>query len=498
MNRQITLLLFLLCLNSINIRAEVIIQEPIIKSTTILETDISVPRVNNILVNGDRISLIYSGSFPLGLGNYIDRVDLATFVYNNNYLEIEREEQNEKVILIDSEMDSINNQIRIYCNNLNGHTPSIHIYDTSGVPVITYKDENENINRIGENALFRLNDTIFHFNFHRIVPHKFTIAKYDEQARLFDTITIDTSGINPRIAWTSPLNGFQMDKSGNFYIVFKNTAPNRDTYSILVKFTNNGKFLWYSEIKHPYYETTSLSGNFEICPDDYIYFRAYHWNKWDEEAIFSVSKLNSNGDIIWRKEENIDIFKYDNGNFSWLHGPYHFKFFNDKYIALSGVYVEPVEIRVGDNTYKVIGNHSFWIRFYDFDGHIVEEYKWYVEDLLDHSNGITSVTQAPNGNLYVAGGGLNKVVLFEIESHTVSVPQYNYQIKQSQLSIHPNPAGDILHIEDGSPNSEIEIYSVLGIVQLKLPYSASIDVSRLPAGVYFLRSGVEYTVFVKD
>jgi len=80
--------------------------------------------------------------------------------------------------------------------------------------------------------------------------------------------------------------------------------------------------------------------------------------------------------------------------------------------------------------------------------------------------------------------------------HIVSVED---NIKQPQkLSIHPNPAGDYIIVENADTHSDIEIYSVLGIIQMRTAYTNRIDVSRLPAGVYFLRSGVEYTVFVKN
>lgn len=97
----------------------------------------------------------------------------------------------------------------------------------------------------------------------------------------------------------------------------------------------------------------------------------------------------------------------------------------------------------------------------------------------------------------------------------------NYETNHSNYIIYPNPASDFITISLGSfgacsnennnvasPNDSIEIYDVMGILVTQIPMSVfnsqtkvldlpRIDISHLPAGVYFMKVGNRFEKFVK-
>jgi len=78
---------------------------------------------------------------------------------------------------------------------------------------------------------------------------------------------------------------------------------------------------------------------------------------------------------------------------------------------------------------------------------------------------------------------------------------------EEQLRVHPNPASDFIEIT--YIEGDVEIYDILGIQLIKLSMnkqgpighnSASairIDISSLPKGLYFIKSGVSISIFIK-
>jgi hypothetical protein len=71
--------------------------------------------------------------------------------------------------------------------------------------------------------------------------------------------------------------------------------------------------------------------------------------------------------------------------------------------------------------------------------------------------------------------------------------------KQKQTIVCPNPASDILTINNytNEYNSKIEIYNIYGIKVYELPFSDKIDISRLSLGVYYLRIKDKIEKFIK-
>ncbi len=68
--------------------------------------------------------------------------------------------------------------------------------------------------------------------------------------------------------------------------------------------------------------------------------------------------------------------------------------------------------------------------------------------------------------------------------------------KESSLTISPNPVSDFLTIY-GHDGEKFEIYSVYGIKIIEGTCQVKIDISYLPAGLYFVRIGNKVQKFVK-
>ena len=108
---------------------------------------------------------------------------------------------------------------------------------------------------------------------------------------------------------------------------------------------------------------------------------------------------------------------------------------------------------------------------------------------------IVSDTPGP-GCCGVMSGTVNVLL-----STSISEMQHSNFIK-----IFPNPVSNYLNISiDGKEfeNSDIEIINTLGQIVLKVPFSKTIDVSRISMGIYSLKllsknSQIHYSRFVKE
>ena len=68
-----------------------------------------------------------------------------------------------------------------------------------------------------------------------------------------------------------------------------------------------------------------------------------------------------------------------------------------------------------------------------------------------------------------------------------------------QFAIYPNPAKDVLRINNISDNQEVTIYSINGAVVKRdiVSEDAAINVSDLRAGLYIIGVGNEFSKFIK-
>ncbi len=130
---------------------------------------------------------------------------------------------------------------------------------------------------------------------------------------------------------------------------------------------------------------------------------------------------------------------------------------------------------------------------------------WLREDF-----GADGTHPSESGRLKVANLLLN-FLISDSTSRIWFLSSFSNVVEQKQpkgISISPNPASDYIEIylplegnERGT--TEIKIYNTLGEYVLnvvaihKLPLQQQIDISHLPAGVYFVRIGKETALFVK-
>jgi len=172
---------------------------------------------------------------------------------------------------------------------------------------------------------------------------------------------------------------------------------------------------------------------------------------------------------------------------NWVRNFKELKYLPDHFIFWGSTYDYDAEVR------------NFTIYIADKEFNFIEEIRWNHQNF---NSRIIDIHEEEDGELIVLGRFIRGAG-YDYERYMAKVrPGYLTSVSETsnsqKLSIHPNPAGDYITVENADAHSDIEIYSVLGIIQMRTAYTNRIDVSRLPAGVYFLRSGVEYTVFVKD
>ena len=73
------------------------------------------------------------------------------------------------------------------------------------------------------------------------------------------------------------------------------------------------------------------------------------------------------------------------------------------------------------------------------------------------------------------------------------------EIDNQQLAIYPNPAKDVLRIENIAENQEVTIYSINGAVLKRVVVSgdSEINISELRPGMYILSAGNMFSKFIK-
>ena len=101
-----------------------------------------------------------------------------------------------------------------------------------------------------------------------------------------------------------------------------------------------------------------------------------------------------------------------------------------------------------------------------------------------------------NHNLIYACTFDNEILKYSKEPVSV----VNWQEDNPTLSLHPNPATEHIIIEVDPLSGTVEIYNLLGIKVAEQAVTSGrqkIDVSGLPAGMYFLKAGDEVRKFVK-
>ncbi|MBR6438937.1 MAG: T9SS type A sorting domain-containing protein [Bacteroidales bacterium] len=87
----------------------------------------------------------------------------------------------------------------------------------------------------------------------------------------------------------------------------------------------------------------------------------------------------------------------------------------------------------------------------------------------------------------------------EIRKAFFTAPQDVNEVENQQLSIYPNPAKDVLRINNLSDNQEVSIYSINGAIIKKVVVSgdSEINISDLRSGMYIVSAGNMFSKFIK-
>ena len=122
------------------------------------------------------------------------------------------------------------------------------------------------------------------------------------------------------------------------------------------------------------------------------------------------------------------------------------------------------------------------------------------------NNDFRYISLSGNNEYFVAGTVENSAVVIKLRDNTTDV---NEIIKENEINISPNPATDFIEINLNNEVSSIaagkvQIFDMLGMEIITTPYpllakegNMRIDISHLPAGVYFIRIGDKVEKIVK-
>ena len=101
--------------------------------------------------------------------------------------------------------------------------------------------------------------------------------------------------------------------------------------------------------------------------------------------------------------------------------------------------------------------------------------------------------------LFFDGSETVSVNLSEIRKAYFTALQDVNEVENQQLSIYPNPAKDILIINNIYDNQEVTIYSIDGkvIKRINVSGETSINISDLHSGMYIVSAGNMFSKFIK-
>lgn len=97
-------------------------------------------------------------------------------------------------------------------------------------------------------------------------------------------------------------------------------------------------------------------------------------------------------------------------------------------------------------------------------------------------------------NIILACGWDNLVAKYEFDNNVST----NEIFQKNELVIYPNPVNDFLYFNSNQYFGKITIYSMLDKIELETDYKEMINVSSLPAGLYFIKVGNKVCKFLKN
>ena len=127
--------------------------------------------------------------------------------------------------------------------------------------------------------------------------------------------------------------------------------------------------------------------------------------------------------------------------------------------------------------------------------------------ILKTNGSTTSFTMNRDARIYYSDTQLmffngNETISFnfsEIRKAYFTSPQDVEEIDNQHLAIYPNPARDILRVNNIADNQEVTIYSINGAVMKRLIVSGDTDIniSDLHSGMYVISAGNMFSKFIK-
>lgn len=230
-------------------------------------------------------------------------------------------------------------------------------------------------------------------------------------------------------------------------------------------------------------------------------------------GLFFVSKVDSNGICEWIR-----------GAAKTYYGIGHSILKNGNEICVLGKISDRIEYTVeatftstnGDDITLSIDRPNYFIAIYDTNGNIKRIVQNGENDdipIMQFFNGTTSFFKGLGNNYYMgfnfnsayqisdyinfghiipsSNGWDGVVTRFTEDSGIIHYPKSlstdDVSINLSNYKIHPNPTEDILYITSKSQISKLEIYNNIGQVVLLELNKASIDISSLNTGLYFIK-----------
>lgn len=218
-----------------------------------------------------------------------------------------------------------------------------------------------------------------------------------------------------------------------------------------------------------------------------------------------MTKLNANGSFVWAKDLGEMDFSLLGDNFSpRLH---LWEFAIDKFgnIYRIGGFNVPTDFDPGPGTFNLTssGGYDIFISKLDSAGKFIWAQKMGSKS-DDVGNGIALDA---SGNILITGWfkdsvdfdlGTGKYNLKSLGDHALFINKMGQgtgdikgNIVKSNITIYPNPASNILNIDNiNNTNSKIQIFNSLGQILLDeslLPNHSSLDLQKLPSGLLIVK-----------
>lgn len=240
-------------------------------------------------------------------------------------------------------------------------------------------------------------------------------------------------------------------------------------------------------------------------------------NAGDKDIL--LAEFDSSGAISWAtsaggagSDFGFSISRDCNGNL-WTAG----SMMNSMYESFRDT-VFPYTINFGTGTLTLnSGFEPSFIAEYDASGHYLRSY-------AQHGGGddFSGLAVDNHGNVYSAGDYMDTMIyaadtLLPLSNEALFIARNKYDVSPCleilrtqlpeeqaphEISIHPNPASDRLHISAPERISSLVIFNMVGQAVFTGTYTdaeATVNVANIPAGVYFLRvNGTVAKRFVKD